>query len=396
MTYHPTEQERHPHQPRQQQQDHGDKVKQPQEHHDAAGWATKFVQDHGHHSKAFERDRQAAAADMKRLGFGDLTITGAQGHDLVGRRKDGTTEFIGGHHPKGETVSYGKMAGQTQSGHQAELSPDGSGTYQVNGKDKTGHDVAKSVLQDRLKAAGSDRAPTENEIANLGNELGKLNGKHWDKTLREGKNLKVGATVLGDGDPHKTILADGIANHKMEALKHPIDAAKQALGVGGDNAAAPPAVTHAPGLRGGAPVNNEEVERSSTTKNKKGGVEKVEARKGELQDSNLERALGSGGIVSAAVKAAGGWLGHGTPEHTTEKTDAKGLKEGLTYYNGKGADLKISKPDGSTMDLNNVYRTKTTRGQDGNFHINYTSHDGSYSAVYTPDGKTLSLVREGA
>ncbi len=211
-----------------------DRTKHTEEPQDAGGWAARAAVDYGHHSQAYQQDLAGANKYVQAHGFPDLQISGVQGHDLVGKdKKTGDTYFVGGDHPNGERVSGAQPKPvDAASGHKAALNADGSGTYTVSANDKTGHDLAKGVLSDRLKAAGVDRAPSENEIANFDKELAQLNGKHWDKTLRAGKELKVGATALGEGDPHKTILLDGLLNHKMEALKHPVDAFKQAVGIG--------------------------------------------------------------------------------------------------------------------------------------------------------------------
>lgn len=372
---------------------------------DAAGWAARAAGDYGHHPHAYQRDIAAANEYVHKHGFPTVEIHGVQGKDLVGKdKKSGHTFFIGGNHPDGEKVWSMASAKpvETASGHKASVSADGSGKYVVNSNDKTGHDVAKGILKDRYKANGVDREPTENEIANFGRELGNLNGKNWDRKLRDGKELKVGSTAFGEGDPHKTILHDGITRHPGEAIRHPIDAAKQALGFKDAAAAAdgqdakPAKAAHAPGLNDdGQFVRNEETSSAAKTKTKKGGEQTTEQKKGEVQDSWLERNLGSGGVVSSAVSAAKGWLGHGTEYHATETSDKKGLKEGRSYYSGAGTDLTVNKPDGSQVDLHNVYRTKTVRDAKGNFQTEYTTNGGTYHATYTADGKTLSFDRVG-
>lgn len=97
---------------------------------------------------------------------------------------------------------HSTIAPITASGHRAQLKVDGSGTYTVNSNDKLGSDFARAILQDRRQSAGISDAPTARDVANFGKELAVLNGENWDRTLSEGKLLKVGPhrKQKGEGD----------------------------------------------------------------------------------------------------------------------------------------------------------------------------------------------------
>lgn len=291
--------------------------------HDASGWAAQAARDYGHHPEAYKRDLKGAQDYLEKSGLHGLTITGVEGSSLVGKDKQGYTHHLSGTGdgaPKDEKTFKLAKTTRTDSGHDATVNPDGSGSYAVNKNDRTGRDIENSIMTDRYKAANRKGTPTENELANLGRELERLNGKGWDRKLHDGDKLKIGASAMGQDR------------------------------------------TDAPGLSKGPDAKTQEPWKLTDDKGKPAKIDKgVENHQGTLSD--------------------------GSTYHSREKTDNRGMKEGLTLHNGEGTTMTIVKPDGSKTTLDNVYRTKTVRDAHGDYHIEYNTRLGDYSGVYTGDGR---------
>jgi hypothetical protein len=178
------------------------------EPHKAPGSVNGLVSDllihYGHNPQAYRHDLKEATKFVGTHGFPGVHIEGVQGHDLVGKKTDGSIVFIGDNHHGGARKDRECKGGTkdvtTPSGHKAKLAADGAGTYTATGKDN-GWTLSRDILQDRMKKGKVNGKPTTNQIGNFMGEMGAANGADWSTSLYEGKEVKVPPTVIGGDAP---------------------------------------------------------------------------------------------------------------------------------------------------------------------------------------------------
>ena len=179
---------------------HG-KTEQP-EPDTADGWVRQLQADQNGYNQGFkgarfEHDKAAAEAWLQHHGFPTLHITGIKDGKLVGRDGDHYVTV----NPDGTETAMEEGGGGWESmpsGFIARLHPDGSGQYVVAPYDRSGEDLARRILKDRL---GHD--PTATQIANFERDILRANGQNpnnldWFRHLRKGQQVNVPA---GGGEP---------------------------------------------------------------------------------------------------------------------------------------------------------------------------------------------------
>ena len=166
-------------------------------------WAARLSHDRnsydvGTHQKMFWHDLASAQSFVHHY-LPKVDITGFEDGHLVG--VDGSTNQWVSLRNVDEPVSLGTgdgQARQTPTDHQAQFSPDGSGVYKVGKQDRSGVDVARSILKDRGIPGGSDVDPSNTQIANFQRDILRANGRHendsnWFRHLKPGQEIKVPA-----------------------------------------------------------------------------------------------------------------------------------------------------------------------------------------------------------
>jgi hypothetical protein len=319
-----------------------------------------MTNDYGHRPQSFQRDLAHATQFVNQHGFPDTQITGMQGHDLVGRRKDGSIIFIADDQKGGAKKDIEAKSGTTDvttaSGHKAKLNADGSGTYTANANDN-GWTISRDILTDRMKAAGVTDQPTANQIANFANDLGRLNGPNWDRTIREGKEIKVPATVIG-GDAKVSTPGSPAA-----AIEKPV--------------AEPPLNPPGKDAPGAADTTFGLTPRDKTV---------------DVQTSHLDD--------SWAYTLSLGLIDKRTVATVAETKDASGNVTGVhaTYGepNGPGATLSVRDGQGKAVELSHITNMDTKVNPDGNsLHVTYKDNSGNTYEINTKrDGTPIGQIRK--